>query len=158
LLAGLATAPLALVVGLPALRTASTSRCSPCCGVALGAFLFSSGTFTGGANGRLIPAVKLFGIDFNIRSSDATAYPRPEFGLLVLVVAVLAGVLVAFCATAASAVRCSRSAQRTGGGRFRRQPRPHQALRIRGIGVHRRARRIDDRAPHGNLSGEHSRC
>ena len=48
--------------------------------VALDAFLFSSGTFTGGASGRLIPAVKLFGIDFNIRSSDATAYPRPEFG------------------------------------------------------------------------------
>ena len=98
LLAGLATAPLALVVGLPALRTRGIHLAvlTLAAAVALDAFLFSSGTFTGGANGRLIPAVRLFGIDFNIRSSDATAYPRPEFGLLVLVVAVLAGVLVAF--------------------------------------------------------------
>jgi branched-chain amino acid transport system permease protein len=40
--------------------------------------------------------VKIFGIDFNIRTSDATAYPRPQFGFLVLVVAVIVGVLVAF--------------------------------------------------------------
>ena len=97
-LAGLATAPLALVVGLPALRTRGIHLAvlTLAAAVALDAFLFSSGTFTGGASGRLIPAVKLFGIDFNIRSSDATAYPRPEFGLLVLIIAVLVGVLVAF--------------------------------------------------------------
>jgi len=97
-LAGLATAPLALVVGLPALRTRGIHLAvlTLAAAVALDAFLFSSGTFTGGASGRLIPAVKVFGIDFNIRSSDATAYPRPEFGLLVLIIAVLVGVLVAF--------------------------------------------------------------
>ena len=97
-LAGLATAPLALVVGLPALRTRGIHLAvlTLAAAVALDAFLFSSGTFTGGASGRLIPTVKLFGIDFNIRSSDATAYPRPEFGLLVLIIAVLVGVLVAF--------------------------------------------------------------
>ena len=98
LLAGLATAPLALVVGLPALRTRGLHLAvlTLAAAVALDAFLFKSAAFTGGADGRLIPAAKLFGISFDIRSSDATAYPRPQFGLLVLVVAVLLGVLVAF--------------------------------------------------------------
>jgi ABC-type branched-subunit amino acid transport system permease subunit len=98
LLAGLVTAPVALVVGLPALRTRGIHLAvlTLAAAVALDAFLFTHAGFTGGADGRLIPAVKIFGIDFNIRTSDATAYPRPQFGLLVLIVAVLVGVLVAF--------------------------------------------------------------
>jgi ABC-type branched-subunit amino acid transport system permease subunit len=98
LLAGLVTAPLAFVVGLPALRTRGVHLAvlTLAAAVALDAFLFKHSGFTGGADGRLIPAVKIFGIDFNIRTSDATAYPRPQFGFLVLVVAVIVGVLVAF--------------------------------------------------------------
>jgi ABC-type branched-subunit amino acid transport system permease subunit len=97
-IAGLATAPLGVLVGLPALRARGLylAVLTLAAAVALDAFLFKNTDFTGGALGRKIPAASIFGIDLNIRSSDAQAYPRPEFGVLLLVVVVVVGVALAF--------------------------------------------------------------
>jgi len=85
-------------VGIPALRTRGIHLAvlTLAAAVALDALLFNNANFTGGGNGRVIPAAKLFGVDFNIRTTDATKYPRPQFGVMVLVIAVLLGVLVAW--------------------------------------------------------------
>jgi ABC-type branched-subunit amino acid transport system permease subunit len=97
LLAGLATAPLALVVGLPSLRTRGVHLAvlTLAAAVALDAFLFSNTEFTGGAEGRRVPPATIFGIDLNVRGSVGTDFPRPAFGVLVLVIAVAVGCAVA---------------------------------------------------------------
>ena len=97
LLAGLATVPLGVLVGLPALRTRGLHLAvvTLAAAVALDAFLFKNTDFTGGASGRRIPPASFLGIDLNIRSSNAQDFPRPAFGVFVLVVVVLLGVVVA---------------------------------------------------------------
>jgi branched-chain amino acid transport system permease protein len=97
LLAGLATAPLGVLVGLPALRTRGLHLAvlTLAAAVALDAFLFKNTDFTGGASGRRIPPASVFGIDLNIRSSNAQDFPRPAFGVLVLVICVLVGAGIA---------------------------------------------------------------
>jgi ABC-type branched-subunit amino acid transport system permease subunit len=98
LLAGLATAPLALVVGLPALRTRGVHLAvlTLAAAVALDAFLFSNTEFTGGAEGRRVPPASIFGLDLNVRGAVGSEFPRPAFGVLVLVIAVAVGCVVAF--------------------------------------------------------------
>lgn len=96
-LAGLVTVPLGILVGLPALRTRGLHLAvvTLAAAVALDAFLFKNTDFSGGASGRRIPPPRIFGLDLNIRSSNAQDFPRPEFGVFVLVVVVLVGVGVA---------------------------------------------------------------
>jgi branched-chain amino acid transport system permease protein len=97
LVAGAVSAPLGVLIGLPALRTRGIHLAvlTLAAGVALEAFLFKSNDFTGGANGRRIPPGSLFGIDLNIRSAHAQDFPRPAFGVFVLVLVILAGLAVA---------------------------------------------------------------
>ncbi len=127
LLAGLATAPLALVVGLPALRTRGIHLAvlTLAAAVALDAFLFSSGTFTGGANGRLDPRGQ----------AVRHRLQHPQLGC--------DGIPAARVRTARAGGRGARGraggvpaqqrhrppdardpGERTGGGRLRRQPQP----------------------------------
>jgi ABC-type branched-subunit amino acid transport system permease subunit len=86
-----------VLVGLPALRTRGLHLAvlTLAAAVALDAFLFKNTDFTGGATGRKIPAASIFGIDLNIRSSNALDFPRPAFGVLVLVVTILVGIGIA---------------------------------------------------------------
>ncbi len=97
LLAGLATVPLGILVGLPALRTRGLHLAivTLAAAVALDAFLFKNNDFTGGASGRKIPPASIFGIDLNIRSAHAQDFPRPAFGIFVLVLVILIGIAIA---------------------------------------------------------------
>jgi ABC-type branched-subunit amino acid transport system permease subunit len=97
LLAGVVTVPLGLVIGLPALRTRGLHLAvvTLAAAVALDAFLFKNADFSGGASGRPLPAPTLFGIDLNIRSSKGQEFPRPAFGVFVLVLVVLVGLGIA---------------------------------------------------------------
>ena len=95
LLAGLCAVPVGLIIGLPALRLRGVNLAVVTLGFAsaLDAVLFTSESFTGGTAGLPIPQARLFGL--NLAISQGSAYPRVIFGVLVLVVVILMGLLVA---------------------------------------------------------------
>jgi len=96
ILAGLAAVPVGLIIGLPALRLRGVNLAVVTLGfaAAMDAVLFTNLGFTGGTAGLPIPAPRLPGLNLGI-SAQGSAYPRVIFGVLVLVVVILLGLLVA---------------------------------------------------------------
>ena len=95
LLAGLCAVPVGLVIGLPALRLRGVNLAVVTLGfaAAMDAVIFNLHSFIGGTAGLPIPGPRLPGLDLAI--SQGRAYPRVVFGVLVLVVVILLGLLVA---------------------------------------------------------------
>jgi ABC-type branched-subunit amino acid transport system permease subunit len=95
LLAGLCAVPVGLVIGLPALRLRGVNLAVVTLGfaAAMDAVIFNLHSFIGGTAGLPIPGPRLPGLDLAI--SQGRAYPRVIFGVVVLVVVILLGLLVA---------------------------------------------------------------
>jgi len=95
LLAGLCAVPVGLVIGLPALRLRGVNLAVVTLGfaAAMDAVVFTSLSFTGGTAGLPIPAPRLPGLNLGI--TQGKAYPTLIFGVLVLLVVILLGLLVA---------------------------------------------------------------
>ncbi len=95
ILAGLCAVPVGLIIGLPALRLRGVNLAVVTLGfaAAMDALIFTSQSFTGGTAGLPIQEPQVFGL--NLAISQGKAYPRAIFGVLVLVVVILLGLLVA---------------------------------------------------------------
>jgi ABC-type branched-subunit amino acid transport system permease subunit len=95
ILAGLCAVPVGLLIGLPALRLRGVNLAVVTLGfaAALDAVVFSSESFAGGTGGLPIPPPRLPGLSLAI--SQGGAYPRVVFGVMVLIVVILLGLLVA---------------------------------------------------------------
>ncbi len=95
ILAGLCSVPVGLVIGLPALRLRGVNLAVVTLGfaAAMDAVVFNSSSFTGGTAGLPIKAPRLPGLNLGI--TQGKAYPTVIFGVLVLVVVILLGLLVA---------------------------------------------------------------
>ncbi len=95
ILAGLCAVPVGLIIGLPALRLRGVNLAVVTLGFAsaLDAVLFTVESFTGGTGGLPIPQPRLPGLNLAISSGSSTN--RVVFGVLVLVVVILLGLLVA---------------------------------------------------------------
>jgi ABC-type branched-subunit amino acid transport system permease subunit len=94
-LGALMAVPLGLLIGLPALRIRGVNLAvvTLAAAFAIDALLFNDTSFGGGLAGRKVPAPNLFGLDLGIAKGDA--YPRVIFGVFVLVIVCLVGLLVA---------------------------------------------------------------
>ena len=95
LIAGLCAVPIGIVIGLPALRLRGVNLAVVTLGAAAGidALIFTDLGFVGGTSGLHIKPPHLLGLNLSI--SQGHAYPRVIFGVLVLVVVILMGLLVA---------------------------------------------------------------
>jgi ABC-type branched-subunit amino acid transport system permease subunit len=95
ILCGLCAVPVGLLIGLPALRLRGVNLAVVTLGAAFtaDALLFNSQGFAGGLNGLPIKQPHLLGYDLSIAKGHD--YPRVIFGLMVLVVVILMGLLVA---------------------------------------------------------------
>ena len=95
ILAGLCAVPVGLVIGLPALRLRGVNLAVVTLGfaAAMDAVVFTNLSFTGGTAGLPIPAPRLPGL--NLAITQGKAYPTLIFGVLVLLVVILLGLLVA---------------------------------------------------------------
>jgi ABC-type branched-subunit amino acid transport system permease subunit len=93
--AGLCAVPVGIVIGLPALRLRGVNLAVVTLGAAFtaDALLFNSQGFAGGLTGLPIKQPHLLGLDLSI--AQGHAYPRVIFGVMVLVVVTLMGLLVA---------------------------------------------------------------
>jgi len=95
ILAGLCAVPVGLIIGLPALRLRGVNLAVVTLGfaAAMDAVVFNIGSFTGGTAGLPIPEPRIPGL--NLAISQGKDYPRILFGVVVLVVVILLGLLVA---------------------------------------------------------------
>jgi ABC-type branched-subunit amino acid transport system permease subunit len=95
ILAGLCAVPVGLIIGLPALRLRGVNLAVVTLGfaAAMDAVVFNSRSFTGGTAGLPIPEPRLPGL--NLAISQGKAYPTVIFGVMVLIVVILLGLLVA---------------------------------------------------------------
>lgn len=95
ILAGLCAVPVGILIGLPALRLRGVNLAVVTLGAAFtaDALLFNSQGFAGGLTGLPIKPPHLLGLDLSIAKGHD--YPRVIFGVLVLVVVTLMGLLVA---------------------------------------------------------------
>jgi ABC-type branched-subunit amino acid transport system permease subunit len=95
ILAGLCAVPVGLVIGLPALRLRGVNLAVVTLGfaAAMDAVVFTNLSFTGSTAGLPIPAPRLPGLNLGI--TQGKAYPTLIFGVLVLLVVILLGLLVA---------------------------------------------------------------
>ena len=95
LAAGLCAVPVGLVIGLPALRLRGVNLAVVTLGfaAAMDALIFSSSGFAGGTAGLPIKAPHLLGL--NLAANVGKSTNRPIFGVMVLVVVILIGLLVA---------------------------------------------------------------
>jgi ABC-type branched-subunit amino acid transport system permease subunit len=95
LLAALIAVPLGILIGLPALRLRGVNLAvvTLAAAFALDAILFNDDAFTGGLGGSKVPPPTLFGWDLGIAKGDS--YPRVLFGVVVLIIVCLVGLLVA---------------------------------------------------------------
>jgi ABC-type branched-subunit amino acid transport system permease subunit len=95
ILAGLCAVPVGLVIGLPALRLRGVNLAVVTLGfaAAMDAVLFTNLSFTGGTAGLPIPAPRIPGL--NLAITQGKSYPTLIFGVLVLIVVILLGLLVA---------------------------------------------------------------
>lgn len=95
LVAGLSVVPVGILIGLPALRLRGMSLAvvTLAAAAATDALVFSNVDFTGGLAGRDVPAPSLFGIDLGV--GEGSDYPRVVFGVVLLVIVILVGLLVA---------------------------------------------------------------
>ena len=95
ILAGLCAVPVGLIIGLPALRLRGVNLAVVTLGfaAAMDAVVFNIGSFIGGTAGLPIPAPRLPGL--NLAISQGKTYPTVIFGVMVLIVVILLGLLVA---------------------------------------------------------------
>ncbi len=95
LAAGLCAVPVGLVIGLPALRLRGVNLAVVTLGfaAAMDALIFSSSGFAGGTAGLPIKAPHLLGL--NLAANAGRSTNRVVFGVMVLVVVILIGLLVA---------------------------------------------------------------
>ena len=95
ILAALFATVVGVVVGLPALRIRGllVGVVTLTLAAALEGVWFENNSIDGGASGLAVPVPRLFGLNLGIGSGSD--FPRPAFGLLCLVVLVLAAVAVA---------------------------------------------------------------
>src|SRR3954447_14746237 len=95
LLASLVAVPLGLLVGLPALRLRGVNLAVVTLAAAftLDALLFNNESFSGGLAGREVPSPTIFGWDVGI--ADAHSGDRIIFGVILLAITCLVGLLVA---------------------------------------------------------------
>ncbi len=95
LLSALLAVPLGLLIGLPALRLRGVNLAvvTLAAAFAIDALLFGAESFAGGLRGRSVPSPTIFGWDIGIAKGDS--YPRVVFGIFVLLVVCLVGLLVA---------------------------------------------------------------
>ena len=95
ILAGLCAVPVGLVIGLPALRLRGVNLAVVTLGfaAAMDAVLFTNLSFTGGTAGLPIPAPRIPWL--NLAITQGKSYPTLIFGVLVLIVVILLGLLVA---------------------------------------------------------------
>jgi ABC-type branched-subunit amino acid transport system permease subunit len=95
ILAGLCAVPVGLVIGLPALRLRGVNLAVVTLGfaAAMDALIFSSAGFAGGTAGLPIKSPHLLGLNLAINAGHSTN--RVIFGVMVLVVVILLGLLVA---------------------------------------------------------------
>ncbi len=95
IVAGLCAVPVGILIGLPALRLRGINLAVVTLGAAAAAdaLIFNIEGFTGGVSGLKIKPPHLLGLDLSI--SKGHAYPRVIFGVMVLVVVILMGLLVA---------------------------------------------------------------
>src|SRR3984957_9860111 len=95
ILAGLCAVPVGLIIGLPALRLRGVNLAVVTLGfaAAMDAVVFNNASFTGSTAGLPIPAPRLPGL--NLAITQGKSYPTVIFGVLVLVVVILLGLLVA---------------------------------------------------------------
>jgi ABC-type branched-subunit amino acid transport system permease subunit len=95
LLSALVAVPLGLLIGLPALRLRGVNLAvvTLAAAFAIDALLFGWEGFAGGLRGRSVPSPTIFGWDIGIAAGNS--YPRVVFGIFVLLVACLVGLLVA---------------------------------------------------------------
>jgi ABC-type branched-subunit amino acid transport system permease subunit len=93
--AALVAVPLGVVIGLPALRLRGVNLAvmTLAAAFALDALVFNDEGYTGGLRGKDIPSPHLFGWDLGI--AQGNAYPRMIFGIVVLGIVCLVGLLVA---------------------------------------------------------------
>ncbi len=93
--AALIAVPLGVLIGLPALRLRGVNLAvvTLAAAFALDALLFNDESFSGGLAGSNVPSPTLFGWDVGIAKGDS--YPRAIFGVVVLVIVCLVGLLVA---------------------------------------------------------------
>jgi ABC-type branched-subunit amino acid transport system permease subunit len=95
ILAGLCAIPVGLIIGLPALRLRGVNLAVVTLGfaAAMDAVVFTSHGFTGGTAGLPIRPPRLPGL--NLAITQGKNYPTLVFGVLVLVIVILLGLLVA---------------------------------------------------------------
>ena len=95
IIAGLCAVPIGLLIGLPALRLRGVNLAVVTLGAAFtaDALIFNSQGFAGGLDGLPIRAPHLLGLNLSI--SQGHDYPTIIFGVLVLLVVTLMGLLVA---------------------------------------------------------------
>jgi ABC-type branched-subunit amino acid transport system permease subunit len=93
--AGLCAVPIGVLIGLPALRLRGVNLAVVTLGAAFtaDALIFNSQGFSGGLTGLPIKPPHLFGL--NLAISQGHAYPRVIFGIMVLIIVTLMGLLVA---------------------------------------------------------------
>jgi len=93
--AGLCAVPVGVLIGLPALRLRGVNLAVVTLGAAFtaDALLFNSQGFAGGLSGLPIKPPHLLGL--NLAIAQGHSYPRVIFGVMVLVVVILMGLLVA---------------------------------------------------------------
>jgi ABC-type branched-subunit amino acid transport system permease subunit len=93
--AALIAVPLGLLIGLPALRLRGVNLAvmTLAAAFAIDSLVFNDEGFSGGLQGTNIPSPHLFGWDLGIAKGNA--FPRVIFGVVVLLVVCLVGLLVA---------------------------------------------------------------
>ncbi|HEY4825633.1 MAG TPA: ABC transporter permease [Solirubrobacteraceae bacterium] len=93
--AGLCAVPIGILIGLPALRLRGVNLAVVTLGAAFtaDALIFNSQGFAGGLTGLPIKPPHLFSLNLSI--AEGHAYPRVIFGVMVLVIVTLMGLLVA---------------------------------------------------------------
>jgi ABC-type branched-subunit amino acid transport system permease subunit len=95
ILGGLCAVPVGLLIGLPALRLRGVNLAVVTLGAAFtaDALVFNTQSFAGGLSGLPIKAPHLLGLNLSI--AEGHSYPRVVFGIMVLVIVTLLGLLVA---------------------------------------------------------------
>jgi len=96
IIAGLAGTVLGTLIGLPAQRARGVSLAvvTVSAAVTIDSLFFSNTAINGGFVGSKVPKLSLFGLNLDIRTSNVHEFPRPWFGVVVLVLLALVGLSV----------------------------------------------------------------
>jgi ABC-type branched-subunit amino acid transport system permease subunit len=95
--AGLVAVPLGVLIGVPAQRARGVSLAvvTLAAGAAASALLFNNPDVNGGFSGSRLPELHVFGINLDIHADNVHDFPRPWYGVVVLVCFTLVGLSIA---------------------------------------------------------------